>query len=174
MATTVGGVAALDLELKPLADAFKRAPALIDRNMLVAMSLVGTLITNRAKTVHEYTDRTGLLTQSITPSKPEGSFLSGTLSVDVKAGGARVKYGLYVEEGTKPHRIEPKRKKFLRFAPGGQYLPGGRVFSRGVNHPGTRAYKFMSNALEFIVETRAPEVFEDALLDALDEALGGV
>lgn len=55
----------------------------------------------------------------------------------------------YVDEGTKPHDIKPKRSKFLRFSSG--YKAKGKtgvigsqeggssgddVFSRGVHHPG--------------------------------------
>lgn len=63
-------------------------------------------------------------------------------------------YG-YVDKGTKPHVIKPKRAKVLRFA--GTYRAktspgvigsssggssGAEVFSRGVKHPGTKARNF--------------------------------
>lgn len=61
----------------------------------------------------------------------------------------------YVSVGTKPHRIRPKRAKVLRFSGGyqaksqpgvidarGGGSSGGEVFSRGVQHPGTKARKF--------------------------------
>ena len=177
MGVTVGAVAAMDIELAPLVRAFDRAPALIERNMLSAMKLVGTKAADRAKLVHDYTDRTGLLTMSIVAAQPEGKFLDSTLTIDIASGGDRVQYALYVEEGTKAHAITAKNKKALMFAgnsgDGEQLLPGGRVLARSVKHPGTRAYKFMANATEFIAEQVAPQIFEDALLDALDEALKG-
>lgn len=64
-------------------------------------------------------------------------------------------YG-YVDRGTKPHIIRPKKAKVLAF-PGGKYhaktkprfigsMPGGSsgatVFSQEVHHPGTKARKF--------------------------------
>jgi len=45
---------------------------------------------------------------------------------------------LYNDEGTRPHRINPRRKRFLHFYWGRQ---GRWVFSKGVNHPGTKAKK---------------------------------
>ena len=44
----------------------------------------------------------------------------------------------WLENGTKPHRIEPK-SRVLRFVTNGETR-----FSRGVNHPGNKAYRFMS------------------------------
>lgn len=61
----------------------------------------------------------------------------------------------YVNEGTKPHRIRPKRAKALRFqgtyraktTPGvigsrGGGSSGDVIFSQGVQHPGTKARNF--------------------------------
>lgn len=63
-------------------------------------------------------------------------------------------YG-YVSKGTKAHKILPKRARVLAFrggykaktSPGvigssGGGATGGEVFSRGVNHPGTKARNF--------------------------------
>lgn len=51
------------------------------------------------------------------------------------AFGSDVIYAAIHEFGgkTRAHRIEPRRKKFLHFFSGGQ-----EIFSRGVNHPGSR------------------------------------
>ena len=54
---------------------------------------------------------------------------------------------------------------------GGQQVYYGEYIEDGTRH--IRPYKFMANALEFVVENIAPKIFEDALVDALDEALGG-
>lgn len=71
-------------------------------------------------------------------------------------------YG-YVDRGTRPHIIRPKRAKFLFFAGGGQFKPktsvgvigssaGNRgtrdTFSKGVNHPGNKARKFTEAILQ--------------------------
>lgn len=48
-----------------------------------------------------------------------------------------------MEFGSRPHVIQPRSKRVLRFQSGGQVR-----FSRKVNHPGTRAYRFLRGALE--------------------------
>lgn len=50
----------------------------------------------------------------------------------------------YRWSGTKPHRIEPKRAKALRFRGSG----GNFVFARGVNHPGTKPHPWIETAGE--------------------------
>lgn len=73
----------------------------------------------------------------------------------VSAGTDSLIYG-YVDAGTKPHVIRPKRSKYLRFSsgyraktrvgiigsnPGGAF--GSDVYSKSVNHPGTKARGFI-------------------------------
>lgn len=55
-----------------------------------------------------------------------------------------VPYAGYVMYGTKPHVIRARRAKFLRF-----YWPkvGRVVFFKKVNHPGTKANRFLERAL---------------------------
>lgn len=50
----------------------------------------------------------------------------------------------YRWSGTKPHRIEPKRAKALRF----RGSSGNFVFARGVNHPGTKPHPWIETAGE--------------------------
>jgi hypothetical protein len=50
--------------------------------------------------------------------------------------------GEYLENGTRPHQIRPRNAKVLRFQIGGR-----TVFARIVNHPGTKATHFLSNAV---------------------------
>lgn len=52
-----------------------------------------------------------------------------------------VKYARAIEEGSKPHIIRAKNKKYL-------YWNGASHPVKQVNHPGTRAYPFMQPALE--------------------------
>jgi len=51
-------------------------------------------------------------------------------------------YSAFVEFGTRPHMIFPRRARALRFEVGGQV-----VFARYVRHPGTRGQFFMRRAL---------------------------
>lgn len=50
----------------------------------------------------------------------------------------------YRWSGTRPHRIEPKVAKALRF----RGSSGNFVFARGVNHPGTRPHPWIEAAAE--------------------------
>jgi len=48
-------------------------------------------------------------------------------------------YGVFVREGTKPHKILPRYKKALHWASGGGAAEGGQdFFATEVNHPGTK------------------------------------
>lgn len=85
-------------------------------------------------------------------------------------------YG-YVDEGTKPHEIKPKRAKVLAFG-GGAYRPktkvrvigstgggpsGDTVFSKGVHHPGTEAREF-TEVIADKWDKRVDEVFQAAIV----------
>jgi hypothetical protein len=72
---------------------------------------------------------------------------------------ATANYAAAVELGTKAHVIVPRRRKALRFAPGGSGTLSGRprsggpvVFARKVDHPGTRAQPFMVPGAQKAIE----------------------
>jgi hypothetical protein len=52
-------------------------------------------------------------------------------------------HAVFLEKGTRPHVILPKHKSALHF-----HWPkaGGWIFAKRVQHPGTRAYHFLSGA----------------------------
>lgn len=52
-----------------------------------------------------------------------------------------VSYAPYLEEGTRPHIIRPKRAKALRFKVGGR-----TVYAKIVHHPGTKAGHVLTDA----------------------------
>jgi hypothetical protein len=56
--------------------------------------------------------------------------------------GSSLKYALAHHEGTKPHVITPKSGKMLRFVSRGQV-----VYAHSVNHPGTKANRYLADAL---------------------------
>lgn len=56
--------------------------------------------------------------------------------------GKMVNYALFVHFGSKPHVIEPKKKKSLRWAGVGDF-----VFAKKINHPGYRGDPFMTNSV---------------------------
>jgi hypothetical protein len=55
---------------------------------------------------------------------------------------ANVPYGLVEEQGSPPHKIRPRRKKYLRFV-----INGRVVYAKEVNHPGTKGSHFLSKAV---------------------------
>lgn len=52
-------------------------------------------------------------------------------------------YGRYVEEGTRPHVIVPRTAKSLAFQKNGKW-----IFSKRVNHPGTKAQPYFAPAIK--------------------------
>lgn len=76
------------------------------------------------------------------------------ISANVYAYGANAKIWFWVNDGTKPHIIRPKKSKYLKFQTG--YKPrtarggfggpgkatGGWVSAKEVHHPGTQAREF--------------------------------
>lgn len=54
---------------------------------------------------------------------------------------SNVKYARYVEEGTKPHVIKPRRKKYL-------YWEGAKHPVKKVNHPGSKEKPFLIPAFK--------------------------
>lgn len=86
-----------------------------------------------AKAGHRYTDRTGALTASV----------RGHIT-DYPARGAEgvveatAPHAVFVHQGTRPHIIEPRKAKALRFE-----QDGAIRFAQRVQHPGTTADPFI-------------------------------
>lgn len=88
--------------------------------------------------------KTSHLGRSISP----GSYGNDFAIVQATAG-----YAAYVELGTRPHVIRPKRKKALAWSAGGTRLSGrptraarrggAMAFARKVNHPGTKPQPYL-------------------------------
>lgn len=88
---------------------------------------------------------TGRLRASIRADPPRIFSLRGSVTV-----GSDVEYAGYVNDGTRPHVIRPRRTGgVLRFSVGGQV-----VYARVVNHPGTRARPFLDRALREVAAQR--------------------
>lgn len=103
-----------------------------------------TLVQNKAREIQpgSFKNRTGTLRRSI--QRRVESAARGVIFVGEK-------YGQYVEFGTRPHVILPKRGKVLRMK-----INGSDVFARRVNHPGSKAYPFMEPAYR----DSAPKIVE--------------
>jgi len=83
--------------------------------------------------------------------------LKSSISVGERSAGrngtaievsANTLYALYVNQGTKPHVIMPKKARMLRFPT----KAGDIVFANKVNHPGTKAHPFMLDALRAVIK----------------------
>lgn len=55
-----------------------------------------------------------------------------------------VPYASFVDAGTAPHEISPRRRTYLKFGGSG----GNPVFARSVRHPGTRPTGFAGDAAQ--------------------------
>jgi hypothetical protein len=71
-------------------------------------------------------------------------------------------YAKFVNRGTAPHTIKPKRGGFLIFNAGGR-----TIFARSVNHRGNRGTRFVDKAAHAAL---ARHVDKDALIDAWNRA----
>lgn len=103
------------------------ATAIQDRTLLAA----GSLIVVRHLQAEAPT-KTGRLRGSIVAKDESGG-----------VGFYSVRYGRYVNDGTRPHTIIPRTARVLVFQVGGK-----TVFARQVNHPGTKANPFVRRALD--------------------------
>lgn len=108
-----------------------------------------------AKTSTLYRSRTYGLRKSIT----WGAQLGSTSAHAVVRASAP--YAGFVENGTKPHDITPRRKSVLRFQQNGAIR-----FSRIVHHPGTAPRPFMAQAAE-----KVTPLFERLVNEAIAKAL---
>jgi len=99
---------------------------------------------------------------------PRTGHLQGSVGFRMKSENvavvfAEAKYAPFVEFGTRPHVILPKRKKALRF-----FKDGKEVIVKKVNHPGSKPYPFFYADME----RRKKEVAREFLRRFLEELHG--
>jgi hypothetical protein len=82
--------------------------------------------------------RTGYLLSTI---RKQRSYVRG--SVTVVVGSKKIDYTQYVNDGTRPHVIAARNRKYLRFVTHG----GQIVFAKRVQHPGTKPTYFIDRAM---------------------------
>jgi len=73
----------------------------------------------------------------------------------------RAAHAVFVHWGTRPHRIEPKDKKALRWAAGNRF-----AFAKGVNHPGYKGDPWLVRAAQL-----APAIFRRHVERHLDNLM---
>lgn len=150
MSVTVKGVN----ELRSRLTAIKPNPGLMRSFALAAVREQKLLVPRR----------TGNLGRSIRVGAVSPTFAETVATAD---------YAAYVELGTRPHVIVPKRAKVLAFPAdrasatlSGRIRAGGRpVFAKRVNHPGTRAKPYMVPG--------AKKALDDLGVEAIVEAWDG-
>jgi len=129
-----------DIDVDGVVAALKVAGQNLGQHLPLALELGADLVAAEAKQTHTYKDRTGLLTNSIARAPIEGSFDGQDLQCTVAAGAP---YGVFVELGTRPHKIKPKYRRALRWP-----AEGGFAFAKEVDHPGTQPTFFIRRAVE--------------------------
>ena len=112
------------------------APDAVFKRLKSEMKIQLQLIQDVAKSQHNYHSRTGSLQRDLDITVDQ-SGLSGTIRLDTA-----LPYAASIHDGSRPHKILPKGK-FLKFVPKGG---NNFVFSKGVNHPGTKPDPFLYNA----------------------------
>ena len=95
--------------------------------------------------------RTGKLARSIVTEIDE----DGEATIKVLAP-----YAVHVIKGTKPHKIYPTNARCLAF----KATNGDLVFSKFVNHPGSKPNKFLEEAVE-----KARQKLDDLFVELFEE-----
>lgn len=140
---TVNGIATVRNELRQLPDA-------IEASVIRQMAQIAYDSAERGADAHT---KTGAMRQSLfARAIPKGREVGHDLQ--------RAPHALFVQLGARPHVIEPKKKKALRWTAGGAF-----VFAKRVNHPGYRGDPYLVRAADDAVRQFA------AIVDrALQEA----
>ena len=114
----------------------RRLPAALERSSMLRLSQVAF---DEAQLGAGRHNKTGALFQSLfNRAIPKGR--------EVGHDTRRAPHAIFVQLGTRPHVILPKRKKALRWAAGGRFFFAGRV-----NHPGYRGDAYLINAATLAV-----------------------
>lgn len=84
--------------------------------------------------------RTGRLRNSI--HSRVGRSITGPM---LEVGTTGVPYAVDVHNGTRPHMITPNSQSILRFSSGGRI-----IYTHKVDHPGTRANRFLTSQMYLV------------------------
>ena len=122
----VNGVDAAKGQLRSL-------PEAIEASVIRQMAQIAYDSAERGADAHT---KTGAMRQSLfARAIPKGREVGHDLQ--------RAPHALFVQFGTRPHVIEPSKRKALRWASGGQFF-----FSKRVNHPGYRGDAYLARAAD--------------------------
>lgn len=147
---------------KELKATFLRAPGIAQVEYRKALDVIATTVQAQAiKNAPRNKGRTGTgekgyggnLAQSI---KKQGYGATGFIVI------VNSEYGVYVDQGTRPHVITPKNKNFLVF----QTRSGGWARTKRVNHPGQKPTFFFTNAVK-----EGDRIADKEMSDAMDRVI---
>lgn len=114
----------------------KDVPERVATQALLKMS---QLVYDKAQAKADVHTKTGALASSVYNEGSPGNPFQREVGFDSRIAP----YAIFVHWGTKPHKIRPRNRKFLRFVGSG----GGFVFAKEVNHPGYAGDPFLVNAM---------------------------
>ena len=120
-----------------------------------AMEISVRDIQERARDNHRFITRNGDAERSIDKQ------VSGSGDSVVGVVGTTRLITIYLHQGTPAHIIEPRTKKALRWAAGGDF-----VFAKRVQHPGIKKDPFIFNAAD--AEAGSIKSRFDAIIDGLE------
>lgn len=132
-------------------DSILKLPEKLEKSVIRQMSQIAFDAAYRGADSHS---RTGALTRSLYNRMiPKGK--------EVGHDPAIAPHALFVNMGTRPHKIRPNKKKALRWVGGG----GRFVFAGEVNHPGYRGDAYLFRAADTAIRQFAT-IVENATKEA--------
>ncbi|MEH6436696.1 HK97-gp10 family putative phage morphogenesis protein [Massilia sp. DD77] len=120
---------------RQVAEFLQQLPVKIEKNIMRAALRAGGIVF-RDEARANIRDDDGDLSASVQVTT---RIRRGTVYASVKAGGRRAPHWHWVEFGTAPHKIRPKRQRALSF--------GGAIAGE-VDHPGSQPKPYMRPALD--------------------------
>ncbi|WP_371380900.1 hypothetical protein [Sporomusa aerivorans] len=154
-----------ELDYLSLLAAAERSPALANEAMVLGLNKSAREVQAIARAKHRFRSRTTMLEKSVDYEVNKAE-MEATVSLDESVAS----YAPWVHDGTKPHWIERKAKKSLRWTQGGKFM-----FATKVWHPGTQKDQFLYEAGKAALP-RINQIFARAVEDLvaqLNRQVGG-
>lgn len=149
----------VNIQAGRLLEAFARAPQAVRDHLRIAVKSSTVDVQRESRRTHHFSTKTGMLERAVTVEFPDE--MTGRVFLNPAIAG----YANAIHDGSRPHPIDPKRRKLLRWATPG----GGFAFARHVEHPGTKADPFLYVALDArrdAIQTKIDKATNAAILEA--------
>ena len=132
----------------------RNIPPAMERSVILQMAQIAYDSTQRGAQRHTRQGGTGALLQSLFNRR------TPTGGREVGHDTQRAPHAFFINAGTRPHIIEPKNKKALRWSGGGRFF-----FAKRVHHPGYRGDAYIIEAA-----TESLRLFRSIVDQAMKEA----